>query len=107
MSEPAAARRESATKFEASTVLNPLAEDVVAETHRLTKGGADVVFDCAGIQTSLDAALAAVRTQGNVVEVAVWEKNPVLNMNAIQTKEVVLTGTLRETAPCICMLSGE
>ncbi|KAH9840828.1 sorbitol dehydrogenase [Rhodofomes roseus] len=33
------------------------------------------MFDCAGMQASFDAALDAVRTQGNVVEVAVWEKS--------------------------------
>ena len=92
VSEPAAARRESALKLHASAVFNPLADDVVAETCRATKWGADVVFDCAGIQASFDAALGAVRTQGNVVEVAVWEKSPVINMGALQTKEAVLTG---------------
>ena len=92
VSEPAAARRETALKLHASAVFNPLSDDVVAETFRATNGGADVVFDCAGIQASFDAALGAVRTQGNVVEVAVWEKNPVLKMGALQTKEAVLTG---------------
>ena len=92
VSEPAAARRVTALKLHASAVFDPRADDVIAETYRATKGGADVVFDCAGIQASFDAALGAVRTQGNVVEVAVWEKDPVLKMGALQTKEAVLTG---------------
>ncbi|KAH9834786.1 alcohol dehydrogenase GroES domain protein [Rhodofomes roseus] len=94
VSEPAAARRETAIKLDASAVFNPLTEDVIAETVRATDGGADVVFDCAGIQASLDAALGAVRTQGNVVEVAIWEKNPVINILTLQTKEAILTASL-------------
>ncbi|KAH9931565.1 alcohol dehydrogenase GroES domain protein [Fomitopsis serialis] len=93
VSEPAAARRATAVKLGVSAVYNPLTEDVVAETFRATDGGADVVFDCAGIQASFDAALAAVRTQGNVVEVAVWETNPVIKMGALQTKEAILTAS--------------
>ncbi|KAI0725437.1 alcohol dehydrogenase GroES domain protein [Fomitopsis betulina] len=93
VSEPAAARRETALKLHASAAFNPLSEDTVALTYRATHGGADVVYDCAGIQASFDAALAAVRTQGNVVEVAVWEKNPVINISALQTKEAVLTAS--------------
>lgn len=101
VSEPAAARRETALKLHASAAFNPLSEDTVALTYRATHGGADVVYDCAGIQASFDAALAAVRTQGNVVEVAVWEKNPVINISALQTKEAVLTGDSRFPVPSL------
>ncbi|KZT64228.1 alcohol dehydrogenase zinc-binding domain-containing protein [Daedalea quercina L-15889] len=93
VSEPATARRETAMRLNASAVFNPLSEDVVEATYRATNGGADVVFDCAGIQASFDAALGAVKTQGNVVEVAVWDTNPVINMNALQTKETILTAS--------------
>lgn len=92
VSEPAAARRETALKLHASAAFNPLSEDTVALTYRATNGGADVVYDCAGIQASFDAALAAVKSQGNVVEVAVWEKNPVIDIGALQKKEAILTG---------------
>ncbi|PCH37496.1 alcohol dehydrogenase GroES domain protein [Wolfiporia cocos MD-104 SS10] len=91
VSEPATERREMARKASASTVFDPLSEDVVSETVRVTDGGADVVFDCAGLQASLDTALQAVRPRGTVVGVAVWEKMPTLNTHAIQRKEIMLT----------------
>jgi len=94
VSEPAAQRRETALRFSASAVFDPLSTNIVAETATATNGlGADVVFDCAGIQASLDTSLAAVRPRGSVVEVAVWDKSPVLDITALQSKEIVLTAS--------------
>ncbi|PCH36784.1 oxidoreductase [Wolfiporia cocos MD-104 SS10] len=93
VSEPATERREMARRSAASAVFDPLAEDVVAATRRATNGGADVVFDCAGIQASLDTALQAVRPKGNVIGVAVWEKLPTLNITDLQRREIVLTAS--------------
>ncbi|KZT69314.1 alcohol dehydrogenase GroES domain protein [Daedalea quercina L-15889] len=94
VSEPAAIRRETALKLDASVVFDSLSHDVPAETYRLTNGGADVVFDCAGIQASLDTALGAVRTQGNVVVISLFEKKPVIDMRVLQNKEAILTSSL-------------
>lgn len=89
-----------ALKLSASAAFDPLSDDIVSETARATDGrGAAVVFDCAGIQASLDTALAAVRARGNVVEVAVWETSPVLDIGALQKKEIILTGGCG--APCL------
>ncbi|KZT08048.1 alcohol dehydrogenase GroES domain protein [Laetiporus sulphureus 93-53] len=94
MSEPAAQRRETALRFSASAAYDPRATDVVLETKKETGGrGASIVFDCAGIQASLDTALAAVRPRGNVVEVAVWDKSPMLDITTLQGKEILLTAS--------------
>ncbi|KAI0943553.1 hypothetical protein AcW1_002689 [Taiwanofungus camphoratus] len=94
VSEPASQRRDMALKLSASAAFDPLSDDIVSETARATDGrGAAVVFDCAGIQASLDTALAAVRARGNVVEVAVWETSPVLDIGALQKKEIILTAS--------------
>ncbi|KAH9910436.1 alcohol dehydrogenase GroES domain protein, partial [Amylocystis lapponica] len=95
VSEPALQRRASAEKFRASAVFDPLAVDVPTTTAQATSGrGADVVFDCAGIQASITTAIAAVRIRGTVVNVAVWETVPKVNLNDIATKELMLTSTM-------------
>jgi len=94
VSEPAAQRRDTALRLSASAVFDPLSTNVAEETLKATKGvGASVVFDCAGIQASLDTALTAVRPRGNVVEVAVWDKSPMLDITALQSKEILLTAS--------------
>lgn len=77
----------------ASSVFDPSVANVVAETFKATNSiGADVVFDCAGVQSAFDTALGAVRARGNVVVVAIWEHQPKVNMNAILFKEITFTG---------------
>lgn len=94
VSEPALQRRNSAQKFGASAAYDPLSTDVVAAVKEATNGhGADVVFDCAGIQASINTAIAAVRARGTVVNVAVWEKIAAVDLNAMGSKEFTLTST--------------
>lgn len=88
-------RRQTALEHSASAVFDPLASDVISEMLGLLPplaGGVDVVFDCAGIQPSLDAALKAVRPRGTIVNIAIWEKEAKLDMNLIMYKETVFTG---------------
>jgi len=75
VSEPAPARSEAARKLGADEVINPREEDVVERIVALTDGGgADVVFDCAGLGDTLDQAFDATKRDGQVVLVAVpWE----------------------------------
>jgi (R,R)-butanediol dehydrogenase/meso-butanediol dehydrogenase/diacetyl reductase len=75
VSEPAPARAEAALRLGAFEVINPLEEDVVARVVELTDGhGAEVIFDCAGLNDTLDQAFDATRRDGQVVLVAVpWE----------------------------------
>lgn len=95
VSEPAAVRRQTALKFGASATFDPLSTNIVTETEAATGGhGADVVFDCAGLQVSIDTALAAVRTRGSIVNVAVWEKPISMNLNKLSKKECTLTSTI-------------
>lgn len=94
ISEPAARRRETALKLSASALFDPLSSDVAAETFKATGGlGADVVYDCAGTQATFDAALKAARPRGTVVQVAVWDKSPTLDIMTLQRKELFLTSS--------------
>lgn len=80
VSEPAPARSKAASLLGADAVLDPTKEDVTARMVDLTDGqGPDVMFDCAGIKSTLDQALNTVRRAGQVVLVAVpWEPLPLL-----------------------------
>ena len=94
MSEPSDQRRAMAVEQQASAVFDPRKQDVVAEVFKATDGqGADVVFDCAGVQPSLDLATKAVRPRGNITIVAIWAKRGSLDMNDMLFKEFTLTGT--------------
>ena len=80
VSEPAPARKAAALEMGADAVLDPTSQDVVAEVVSETGGlGPNVVFDCAGIRSTLNDAMNLVRRSGLVVLVAVpWVDMPVL-----------------------------
>ncbi|KAH9474414.1 (R,R)-butanediol dehydrogenase [Psilocybe cubensis] len=98
LSEPASGRRNLALKHGATSAVDPTAKrspssdilhDTVAE---LTNGrGVDVAFDAAGIQASIDACLLNLRPRGTLVNVAIWENNPTININLITGREIVMT----------------
>lgn len=95
VSEPSTQRRKMAQEHKASQVFNPRTEDVVAGAFKATNNqGADVVFDCAGIQASLDLAIKAVRPRGNIMDIALWDDPATIHMNNILFKEISLTGII-------------
>ncbi|KAL9109503.1 MAG: hypothetical protein Q9227_005838 [Pyrenula ochraceoflavens] len=88
VSEIAPARKDFAKKFGADHVVDPSKEDAVARVKEFNNGkGADVAFDCAGVQPGLDVAMRAVRARGTVVNIAVWEKRATLEMNEVVFRE--------------------
>ena len=94
VSEPAAARQVAAAKLGADVVVDPTKEDPVASAEAFTGGrGTDVVFDCAGVGSTLDQAFNMVRQFGQVMLVAVpWEPLPVLPVDWM-SREVRLQTT--------------
>ena len=73
--EVAAERQRFAKEFGATHVFDPTKVDVVKEVKKATGGrGANVSLDCAGVAASIKTACLAVRAQGRVVNVAIWEK---------------------------------
>jgi (R,R)-butanediol dehydrogenase/meso-butanediol dehydrogenase/diacetyl reductase len=63
----------------------------------LTGGvGVDIAFDAAGVQVTMDAAIASVRPRGTVVNVAIWEKPAIININLLVMKEIFVTGWFRQ-----------
>ena len=93
-----------ARKFGADMVINPLQKvesstssdkeinPVVAAVQTFAKDGVDVVFDCTGLQSTLDTGLAALRPGGTFFNVAIHEKPLSLNLNDISLTEKRLLG---------------
>jgi (R,R)-butanediol dehydrogenase / meso-butanediol dehydrogenase / diacetyl reductase len=93
--EPAAARKAKAAGAGADTVLDPTETDVPAAVRDLTAGaGADVAFECAGIDRVLASAIGSVRPGGTVVNVAIWGHEASVAMNELVFSEVTVLGSL-------------
>ncbi len=56
--------------------------------------GADVIFECAGAQQTLDDALICARKGSSVVIVAMYGKRPEIEMSLLQEHELTFIGTL-------------
>lgn len=96
ISELTQARKEKATSSGvADHVLDPSKEDVPARVRELTGGtGADVAFECAGVNAVLDTMLDAVRPGAVVVNVSIWGAPATIDMQKIVLKEIDLRGTI-------------
>jgi (R,R)-butanediol dehydrogenase/meso-butanediol dehydrogenase/diacetyl reductase len=93
--EPAGARKQKAAVAGASTVLDPREVDVVEAVDELTEGrGADVTFECAGVDQVLATAIRATRAGGTCVNVAIWGHDAQVAMNDLVFREVSLLGSL-------------
>lgn len=87
-------RKRFASYYGATHILDPREVDVAAKVRELTDGvGADVVFDTAGVEVALNGAIAACRTHGTIVNIAVWEKRPAIRVNELMYSEVNYTGS--------------
>lgn len=93
--EPAAVRKQKATVAGADVVIDPTVTDVPDAVRDLTMGaGADVAFECAGIDAVLAAAIHSVRPGGRVVNVAIWGRPATVQVNDLVFAEVDVVGSL-------------
>ena len=93
--EPAAARKAKAPGAGADVVLDPTETDVPEAVRELTEGaGADVAFECAGIDAVLATAIGSVRPGGTVINVAIWGQPATVQMNSLVISEVSVLGSL-------------
>ncbi|MGY1679088.1 2,3-butanediol dehydrogenase [Geodermatophilus sp. SYSU D01176] len=93
--EPAAARKQKAAVAGASAVLDPREVDVVEAVDELTEGrGADVTFECAGVDQVLATAIRSTRVGGTCVNVAIWGHDAQVAMNDLVFREVSVLGSL-------------
>ncbi|UKA76484.1 2,3-butanediol dehydrogenase [Arthrobacter sp. FW306-07-I] len=96
ISELTQARKEKATSSGvADHVLDPSQENVPERVRELTGGtGADVAFECAGVNAVLDTMLDAVRPGAVVVNVSIWGAPATIDMQKLVLKEIDLRGTI-------------
>ena len=94
VSEISALRSRHAKDAGADEVLDPAKEDVVARSCELSDGrGPHVVFECAGVQASMDDAIHAVRGKGTVVNIAIFEKEVTFPANLLNRKSITYVGS--------------
>jgi (R,R)-butanediol dehydrogenase/meso-butanediol dehydrogenase/diacetyl reductase len=87
-------RKAKAPGAGADEVLDPTEVDVPSAVKDLTGGGADVAFECAGVDAVLGAAIGSVRPGGTVVNVAIWGHEARVAVNELVFSEINLIGTL-------------
>jgi len=56
--------------------------------------GIHVVFDCAGVQDTISAAVNTVNKGGTIVVVAVYEMKPLVDLAIVGDRELSIVGTL-------------
>ncbi|HEY4096137.1 MAG TPA: alcohol dehydrogenase catalytic domain-containing protein [Baekduia sp.] len=99
--EPSAHRRAAGKVQGATTLVDPMADDVVAAIQAITGPGAaghgaraDVVIDCAGVQASIGGALEILRPLGTLVLCAIFGKRVEIRPDYIVGKELRVRGSL-------------
>ncbi|MGE2688535.1 NAD(P)-dependent alcohol dehydrogenase [Mycolicibacterium pulveris] len=88
VSDPDPARREQASRFGATAVLDPTVEQVGAKP-------VDAFIDASGAQSAVIDGIRAVRPAGRVVLVGLGAETMELPIQVIQNRELVLTGVFR------------
>jgi len=58
------------------------------------KSGFGTVFECAGVESTLAAAIETIRKGGTIVVVGVFGEHPRVNIGFVQDRELSLVGTL-------------
>ncbi|WP_235867348.1 zinc-binding dehydrogenase [Priestia abyssalis] len=88
-------RREIAKQVGAHIVVNPLDVDTVQTIKDHTNGlGVDVAFEVAGIEPTINAAIQSTRSEGNVVNISIWEKPASIPLNNFILTERKMTSII-------------
>lgn len=93
VSEPRAARRSLALESGADEVIDPTERDPVKAIRERTGGGVDVSFEVAGVETSVNQSLEAVRSGGTTTIVSIFEETVNVDPNDIVMPETAVVGT--------------
>jgi len=70
--------------------------ELLADASRRVFGGAgfDIAFDCAGVESTISAAVESINKGGTIMVVAVFEARSPLNLAVVGDRELSLVGTL-------------
>jgi len=93
--EPLKIRREMAIKMGADFVIDPTAGGINKSLSDAFGGKkADVVFECVGIQKTLDLSISTVASGGKIMVVGIYTELSRINMFDIVNKEISLLGNM-------------
>ncbi|KAJ5116624.1 alcohol dehydrogenase [Penicillium angulare] len=86
-------RKELAKQYGATHVLDPREVDIPTAVRGLTdQNGVELVFDTAGVEVALNGVIEATRVQGTIVNIAVWEARPAIDVNDLMYREINYMG---------------
>ena len=93
--DPVELRRDIALRLGAAAALDPSADDPIGAVRDLTKGGADLVVECAGHPASLANVFDYARPEGNssMVGISIGQTFPV-ELGKIQIKNLSVKGCI-------------
>jgi len=92
--EPAESRRKVALALGASAAIDPADGDPISAVKRLTGGrGADVVFECAGVISTMSLAPELARRAGRIVLVGLHDAPVPIRLVSVVTGEQELIGS--------------
>jgi (R,R)-butanediol dehydrogenase/meso-butanediol dehydrogenase/diacetyl reductase len=96
--EPSAVRRKAIQNLGAQSVIDPWKVDPVEYVQDRTSGsGAAAVFETAGVDASMAAAVNMVAARRRIVTIAICDKPLPVNTNTLVFSEAVITGSLAYT----------
>ena len=103
-------RKAKATRAGASMVLDPSEVDVVERIKEETNGlGADVAFECVGVNAAIQSAIEALRFHGTLVNISIWGHKAEVDMLTLLMKELTVKGSFayaNDHAPVIELLKS-
>lgn len=94
VSEPRKARRQLAADCGADERIDPSDTDAVEYIAANTDGGADITFEVAGVEASLNDAINSTAPRGRTTIVSIWEDEVSTHPNTLVLGERTVTGTL-------------
>jgi (R,R)-butanediol dehydrogenase/meso-butanediol dehydrogenase/diacetyl reductase len=99
VSEPNRARRARVEDL-GFDVIDPRAVDVARTCQEWSPGGVDVAIECSGQEPAIQAALAAVRPGGRVVQAGVPVRPPTLDLASLMLRGLTIVGSVGFPVRC-------
>lgn len=94
VSEPSPGRAAQAREAGVTEVLDPTKVNVIEKVEELFDGlGPHAVFECAGVQATLDTAIGAVRGKGTIISIAIFEDTMKVQPNLLNRKSTTFIGS--------------
>jgi len=99
VTDPNPAKRERAVALGADQAIDARTPDVAGQVRAALGGSADIVFDCVGIQSSLDQAIAIADKGGTVMVVGVPAREVTVPLPIVQDHQIRIQGSATYLPP--------